>query len=49
MTKPTQDPAYKQGVDQFLSFAFHELPGDSEILCPCKKIAKTKYTEIMTM
>ena len=36
MSKPKQYSAYKDGVDQFLSFAFRDIPDDSEILCPCK-------------
>ena len=35
MSKPRRDPTYKDGVDQFLSFAFRDLPLDSKISCPC--------------
>lgn len=35
MTKPRREPAYKDGVDQFLSFAFRDLPHDRKIACPC--------------
>ncbi|KAL6655769.1 hypothetical protein ACP70R_006595 [Stipagrostis hirtigluma subsp. patula] len=36
MSKPRRESAYKDGVDQFLSFAFRDLPHDSKIFCPCK-------------
>ncbi|KAL6909850.1 hypothetical protein ACP4OV_001509 [Aristida adscensionis] len=36
MSKPRRESAYKDGVDQFLSFAFRDLSHDSKILCPCK-------------
>lgn len=35
MSKPRRDPAYKDGVDQFISFAFRDLPPESKISCPC--------------
>ena len=35
MSKQRRDPTYKDGVDQFLSFAFRDLPPDSKISCPC--------------
>jgi len=37
MSKPRQDTAYQDGVEQFLTFAYRDIPRDSEILCPCKK------------
>ncbi|WVZ58611.1 LOW QUALITY PROTEIN: hypothetical protein U9M48_008863 [Paspalum notatum var. saurae] len=36
MTKPKREAAYQDGVEQFLAFAYRDLPHDSEILCPCK-------------
>jgi hypothetical protein len=40
MSKPRQDTSYQDGVEQFLNFAYRDIPRDSEILCPCKN-AKT--------
>ncbi|WVZ53295.1 hypothetical protein U9M48_004261, partial [Paspalum notatum var. saurae] len=36
MNKEKREPAYQDGVEQFLAFAYRDLPHESEILCPCK-------------
>ena len=35
MSKPRSTAAYKDGVEQFLSFAFRDVPLGDKILCPC--------------
>ena len=35
MSQPRASAAYKDGVEQFLSFAFHDVPAGDRILCPC--------------
>ena len=37
MRKAKRDTAYEDGVEQFLAFAYRDIPQDSEILCPCKR------------
>lgn len=35
MKESRLDTAYKNGVEEFLAFAYRDLPQGSEILCPC--------------
>jgi hypothetical protein len=35
MKESILETAYKNGVEQFLAFAYRELPQDSKILCSC--------------
>lgn len=35
MSQPRASAAYKDGVEQFLSFAFRDVPAGDRILCPC--------------
>lgn len=37
MNKARRETAYEDGVEDFLNFAYRDIPNDSEILCPCKK------------
>ena len=37
MRKAKRDTTYEDGVEQFLAFAYRDIPQDSEILCPCKR------------
>lgn len=43
MTKSKVDNVYKDGVEQFLGFAYQNLAQESEILCPCKKCKNRKH------
>ena len=51
MSKPRSTTDYKEGVEQFLSFAFHDVPLGDKILCPCVNCgnkATQNYDEVKT-
>ena len=51
MSKARSSAAYKHGVEQFLSFAFRDVPHGDKILCPCVNCANRAtqyYDEVKT-
>jgi hypothetical protein len=51
MSKPRASVEYKHGVEEFLSFAYRDVPLGEKILCPCVNCAnkaRESYDEVKT-